>query len=166
MQYSARLCCKSLPFKRWLCPKTHFRATLDGNSGTEPRAVASGISRLLCFKTWIYAAPSRTRRTSGCVFIPLASTTPRGLPAWGPRSARGSVTSGHLSFPDFLGKAGRDFSTFQPIHELSHASDKSHSDWPLVCGGVFSGVWLVRPPRFATAVANSGPVMGFAKCIW
>lgn len=45
-------------------------------------------------------------------------------------------------------------------------SDKSHSDRPLVCGGVFSGVWLVRPPRFATAVANSGPVMGFAKCIW
>lgn len=31
---------------------------------------------------------------------------------------------------------------------------------------VFSGVGLVRPVTFATAAANSGPVMGFAKCMW
>lgn len=31
---------------------------------------------------------------------------------------------------------------------------------------IYSGACLVRPARFATAAANSGPVMGFAKCTW
>jgi hypothetical protein len=32
---------------------------------------------------------------------PVATTTPRGLPAWGPRSAHGSVTS---PGPNFFGR--------------------------------------------------------------
>ena len=40
--------------------------------GPEPRAVAMGS------------------QDSAIFFDPVASTTPRGMPAWGPRSARGS----------------------------------------------------------------------------
>src|SRR6266700_7349604 len=68
---------------------------------SEPRAVATGSSN-----------PANI----GLSPDPVASTTPSGLPAWGPRSARGSVTMALFSYLLLIG-------TLRPKVFLVHVMD-------------------------------------------
>src|SRR6266699_2391524 len=59
---------------------------------------ASGSDRNLLDTLSKHDRNLHTCFSRGAVNDPVASTTPNGLPAWGPRLARGSVTSGKPFF--------------------------------------------------------------------
>src|SRR5438094_4112885 len=100
--------------------------------------VAIGNARI--DRVFVYSAPFGSR-----VINPIASTTPRGLPARGPRSAHGPDTCGVMRLKDHVMQA--------------FAEQRRHNS--IVAGSVWQpqafGLTAVSVTKIGQAAANLGP---------